>query len=90
MGDREGEALWSAKLEALLHQGEAVFPTEQADVAQQMQRYLHILDKSRAGLQTVIHSKLIYLFFLFVCVIWASPVNCDEVLLQQKTKLLNA
>lgn len=68
MGDREGEALWSAKLEALLHQGEAVFPTEQADVAQQMQRYLHILDKSRAGLQTVIHSEAHLPFFPFcVC-----------------------
>lgn len=55
VGDGEGEALWSAQLEALLHQGEAMFPTEQADIAQQMQRYLHILDNSRTDLQTVIY-----------------------------------
>ena len=41
--DGEGEALRSARLEAFLHQGEAVLPTEQTDVAQQMQRNLHVL-----------------------------------------------
>lgn len=41
--DGEGEALRGARLEALLHQGEAVLPAEQTDVAQQMQRHLHVL-----------------------------------------------
>lgn len=43
VGDGEGEAFRGSRLEALLHQGEAVFPTEQADVAQQVQRNLHVL-----------------------------------------------
>lgn len=43
VGDGEGEALRGSRLEALLHQGEAVLPTEQADVAQQVQRNLHVL-----------------------------------------------
>ncbi len=43
VSDGEGEALRGARLEALLHQGEAVLPTEQTDVTQQMQRHLHVL-----------------------------------------------
>lgn len=43
VGDGEGEALWSAQLEALLHEREAVLPAEQTDVTQQMQRHLHVL-----------------------------------------------
>ena len=47
VGDGEGEALRSARLEALLHQGEAVLPAEQTDVTQQMQRHLHVLVDDR-------------------------------------------
>lgn len=43
VGDGEREALWSARLEALLHQGEAVLPAEQADVSQQVQGNFHVL-----------------------------------------------
>ena len=43
VGDGEGEALRRSRLEAFLHQGEAVLPAEQTDVAQQMQRHLHVL-----------------------------------------------
>lgn len=43
--DGEGEALRRPRLEALLHQGEAVLAAEQADVAQQVQGNLHVLGK---------------------------------------------
>ena len=52
VSDGEGEALRCSRLEALLHQGKAVLPAEQADVTQQMQRNLHVLDsrgRQRAG-----------------------------------------
>lgn len=49
VGDGEREALRGARLEALLHQREAVLPTEEADVAQQMQRDLHVLGNADAG-----------------------------------------
>lgn len=49
VGDGEGEALRGSRLEALLHQGEAVLPTEQADVAQQVQRNLHVLGARWGG-----------------------------------------
>lgn len=41
----EGEALRRPRLEALLHQREAVLAAEQADVAQQVQGDLHVLGK---------------------------------------------
>ena len=47
VGDGEGQALRVACLEALLHQREPLLPAKQADVAQQMQRDLHVLGKQR-------------------------------------------
>lgn len=47
VGDGEGEALRSARLEALLHQREAVLPAEQTDVTQQVQRHLDVLVEER-------------------------------------------
>lgn len=49
VGDGEGEALRGSRLEAFLHQGKAVLPTEQADVAQQVQRNLHVLGPGGGG-----------------------------------------
>lgn len=50
VGDGEGEALRSARLEALLHQRQAVLPAEQADVSQQVQGNLHVLlDRSKVS-----------------------------------------
>lgn len=43
VGNREREALWGSRLKALLHQRESMFPTEEADISQQMQWNLHIL-----------------------------------------------
>lgn len=43
VGNREREALWGSRLKAFLHQRETVFPTEEADISQQMQRNLHVL-----------------------------------------------
>lgn len=50
VGDGEGEALRRSRLEAFLHQGEAVLPAEQAHVAQQVQWHLHILRGATASL----------------------------------------
>lgn len=65
VGDREGEALWSAQLEALLHKREALLPAEQTDVTQQMQRHLHILvnkkkqqQKSFSAAFVLVYNKL--------------------------------
>lgn len=49
VGDGEGKTLRGSRLEALLHQGETVLPTEQADVAQQVQRNLHVLGVGGCG-----------------------------------------
>lgn len=43
MCDGEGESVRSAELKAVLHQREAVLPTEHTHISQQVQRDLHVL-----------------------------------------------
>ena len=47
VGDGEGQGLGRAELEAVLHEGQAVLPAEQAHVAEEVQRDLHILSRGR-------------------------------------------
>lgn len=55
--DGEGEALRRPRLEALLHQREAVLAAEQADIAQQVQGNLHVLGKGDMSRLNGLHSN---------------------------------
>lgn len=50
VGNGEGQALWRAWLKAVLHERQTVLATEQANIAQQVQGDLHILENGKITL----------------------------------------